>query len=377
MSPIFALIIAILALNAVSGTWTAPVKLMETHDHRLEVKSVYRDLSLTHLLVYNPNSCQHLAVAENGTIVSHKYFAITYGGVIRGAGDGKHLMMALDHHVTGGSAVVVNFTESSDGGKTWSPPVYAVKRGPLNKYLQDMLYIPSTGRVFIFFATDRKYELRMVTKPNNSVIFSGEMLVANSVYTAPHAAKVGYATLEGKGCLHLSYKNLSGHLVYTKSENNGISWSPPRKISEDKLSFISGILVSGPSVYIGFTTKGESPAVLEYSHDNGAHFAAVNITHDNAGREGDQGFAVCNDNKEGATLVSIFTEGDGKAEYAIWDTKGEMHPARRGHPYESVRGEITTAGTDCMMAAERRTVPAVVTVWENKHGYLYFATESA
>eukprot|EP01022_Parablepharisma_sp_SALTPOND_P014585 TRINITY_DN1998_c0_g2_i2.p2 TRINITY_DN1998_c0_g2~~TRINITY_DN1998_c0_g2_i2.p2 ORF type:complete len:209 (+),score=8.62 TRINITY_DN1998_c0_g2_i2:107-733(+) len=192
--------ISILALCLTAETkWTEPIQLLDiSHSYSVVVWSVYRDpvSSLNHVLVSENNEVQylHFALTDDGTVVSKSEFHDPgYGlaGVVKGANNGKNLFMALWSYMPGKRSAI-NFTESSNSGETWSK-AQSIALSSTDRWLQDMVYIRETGRLFVFFI-DQDFTLRMVTRSPGSSVFSKDLVIAEDALPNVQHAKVVYCT---------------------------------------------------------------------------------------------------------------------------------------------------------------------------------------
>ncbi len=388
--PVYSLFLILIMLFSFSNlTWSPPVRLLEFPGKNATVESVYRDpaSALSHVVISCGHGYHYLAVTDSGEIVHRADFTETfaaYRAVIRGAGDGRGLFLAFNHVVRISSvrtAVTVNFTESSDGGKTWTSPISILRETPSQrKNLEDMLYLPLAGRVFVFFTEYPAFDLRMVTRPAGGIVFSPEsVVVKDGVCYGSYRVKANFNLYQSKPIIHLVYKNCSvGNypMMYTRSSTNGATWTIPRVIegtdyATHVTNFVSSptLLLSG-GIYIAFTVGRNTPSRLAYSADFGINFSSpVRMSQKNSEPWATHGVAAC-----GGHVVSMCPTVDGNAEYALWNVS-EMTPRPQTHPYQGV-GRITGAGLDCRTERGRRNVSSFVTVGSRAGGALYFAANA-
>ncbi len=148
-------IFSLVMLSVSFANWTGPTLLLEARQwwHANVLTSAYRDpVSLTnHVLIHNESNDEtlHLAVDDQGAVVGKTVLGktCTPAAVIRG--DEKHLLAALAFRHGPGERTMINFTESMDGGRTWTP-VKWLALGEGESGLLDMVYMAETGRVLIF-----------------------------------------------------------------------------------------------------------------------------------------------------------------------------------------------------------------------------------
>ena len=107
-----------------------------------------------------------------------------YGLRIIGSGNGKNLYAVLEGTYKHGHFTDQDelFTESADGGRTWSPMI-PVPRKDMNDGCQRtgqcIIQVAETGRLFIFYHVDcriRSPVLSYVTRPPGSQVFTQEKL---------------------------------------------------------------------------------------------------------------------------------------------------------------------------------------------------------
>jgi len=346
------------------------------------VSSVYFDPKsrINHLIYGNhyEKKFMHIALTEEGIVLHNTTFVgpiLAEDAVIKGADDGKHLFIALKSDEN--EKYTVAFTESSDGGITWTSLSYILKEG-LRKYVQDMLYIEETGRLAIFFI-DEKHELRMVTRPQGSSIFSNEFLIARDAYNYVfNTAKATYTTDKNIQIFHLFYINSVGKLIYVQSRNIGLTWTIPKIIDKDEIDSIVQVTshknVPG-MITIAYSPNGNpSPARLIGSKDAGVTFSdPMQLTTKNVWRETNQGVAFCAA-KGTAILASFFGTYDEKGEYSIWKNS-ELKPALRAHVFETP--DIRNAGATCVVENNGMdfSINLFATRYFNAKWYLYYARE--
>ncbi len=222
------LLLAILAVSM--ATWVGPVKIRNSI-RSTRVESIYRDpTTLTNHLVYYENVfgyVYYMGVADNGTVLKTAYLGRSHymNGVIRGAGDGRRLFVALP--INNESDYTIQFQLSENNGKNWTSS-YIVKQDG-DKYFQDMMYVPSVDKLFVFFSTSPKGELRVVTSSGSHIQFSEETLVAPKAIFGYSKAKAAYGLWQGKPCLHVAFQNANFFEVMCTSLTSPSS--PPRPLS--------------------------------------------------------------------------------------------------------------------------------------------------
>eukprot|EP01022_Parablepharisma_sp_SALTPOND_P000227 TRINITY_DN100_c0_g1_i2.p1 TRINITY_DN100_c0_g1~~TRINITY_DN100_c0_g1_i2.p1 ORF type:complete len:435 (-),score=-4.57 TRINITY_DN100_c0_g1_i2:118-1422(-) len=288
-----ALCISLAIIYGVSAEWTAPVEIDQYSKDRLiysGVLDMYTDPSteITHVVNshYDDSVYQYVAIWPNGTIMHSTKFndslVSSLRAVIKGAGDGKRLYLAFhgSRRVYSSSYADVNFTESSDGGKTWSPMIHMPKENSndnLHRHINDMLYIKETGRIFIFYRRDEK-AVCVTTRSPGSSVFSLEKPVILSPSFQDNFRNIAatYNYWLSKLLVHVFIANTT-HLLYMRSSNNGISWSSPRVIAKDFVYAIHGVEADKvlPSAIALIYERYEEPApyALIVSKNYGDNFS--------------------------------------------------------------------------------------------------------
>ncbi len=376
------LVLGFLAISAHSK-WTQPTLLMWFKNF-IRLASVYRDpgSSLTHAIIQDEDEFKyiHLAVADSGTVVHKHAFQDRYGltAIIRGAGDGRRLYLALCYSPDKNNLITrgFNLTESLDGGKTWLAPVNFVT-DRIDRFLSDMVYMPKTGRIFVFFAIGPSNELRMASRKPGSAVFSPDTLVAKNVYSSYHHARAGYGLCGARECLHAAYVDAITELVmYTRSLDLGATWEAPKQLTDLNDAYAIVSLVSGPElgsgVYIYYDGKDMSSRMF-YSADSGSTFQPHLTVTKEATWWNPAGMAACGNGKVARRLVSLYSNGSYGLEYNYWDT-ADMKPKARETPYTNLYAQ--SAGVDCVVRSGMRSVSTFAThqcgrgCWK-----LYFALE--
>ncbi len=381
------LLFILLALTGSLAAWTNPV-LLFNHSAFISAESVYRDpvTSVSHAIVYESyvKEMLHLSLDDQGNVLYCTVFGKTYTSpaVLRGAGDGKHLFAAISFEYLNPSWHSVNFTESSDGGKSWTVSSQIQLEGK-RKDLQDMLYVVETGRVFVFFENANK-EISVTSRAAGSTVFSVPTLVCKPGYTSfwfGYARATYSMATEGRPTLHVVYKAWAGNgdkLYYTRSSNNGATWSTGKSIERegDRVSSVVGISALGQRVYIAYDLATWNAHVrLLYTEDQGQTFApAMNISKADTPFAG-TGLVVCS-NKGKEAMAAFMVVRQDVVEYSVFNTKN-MQQTYKEH---AVGGkDFRSTALSCSVDAEKGIL-SVATFAEIRHNYrstLYFAVESA
>eukprot|EP01022_Parablepharisma_sp_SALTPOND_P020859 TRINITY_DN390_c0_g1_i1.p1 TRINITY_DN390_c0_g1~~TRINITY_DN390_c0_g1_i1.p1 ORF type:complete len:406 (-),score=3.55 TRINITY_DN390_c0_g1_i1:108-1325(-) len=369
------------------GTWIGPIKLVDTMGACIyRVLSIYHDpTTRVHHVLYNAASIEtfqrYLLVSDAGIVLNNITFSNAnwdFTGVIRGVGDGQHVYMAMTSYL-GSAKYAIKFTESTDGGKTWTTPSFIMEASSPDSYLQDMLYIAETGRVFVFFY-EKNYKLKMVTRPPGSNVFSKPILVASNIYPPIQMqmnAKTVYSTLMDQQILHLFYANYNGRLAYMRSTTNGATWSP-KLVPDDSLTHISAALINpkfSETIYVSYTSRGNRPAKLIKTEDHGITFTEPKpITKHHVHSATKEGLAICG-TKSSIKLATFFTTTSFIGEYSWVDSK-TLEPFNRPHPF--TEPEIYTSALDCNLNLEKSqlSVTIIAARYVDNKADLFFAKET-
>ncbi len=373
-------------IQSTHSAWTGPVQLFEQAGY-LEAESVYRDpvSRISHLLIYNESSWQtvYLAVNESGAVLystilgrkSHGRLAIIHG-------EGKRLFVAISSWVNMDTYRTINLTESKDAGRTWTEP-FEVPIAGWEKQLQEMLYVPETGRLFLFWET-HECEIRVASRAAGSVTFTSQSLVAKLYYYGDtfQLARATYNLQAGRPIIHVAFMDdqFKASVYYSRSINNGVTWTARRKISdidssvERVVAFMSRP-ESGPRLYVAYSSEGWSdPAKLIYSDDFGQTFSSPVKISKNGTTHSLSGLSLCGTGETG-TIAGLMVTRENYLEYSTWNTvtmKGNYKD------YPLAGNNFYTAITDCVVDTARSLVN--VTTFTGVHrdyrGSLYFVGES-
>ncbi len=375
------LIFAISLLFAsVQSKWTATSLLEDFGGNAAKIMAVYREPNspVSHVIVGARGLVQymHLAVTDEGAILYKTSFReqMALNAVLRGAGDGKRLFLAVHH--SAGYRQVVSFCESADFGRTWTPRS-RVASDDEDKYLADMVYERETGRVFVFLTTRDSLELRVVSRAPGSVAFSAETKLADlGSPVESNEARAGYTAKPQQNAyyVHVVYVGTTfGALMYLRSQDNGATWSVPREIAGGAKAFqVSQVLGTSEAIYVSYVS-GEGLGMLLYSTDHGATFSKpITLVTKNT-PENSAGISECA-GKKGLLATFVPRKLAGPA-YALWNT-ATMKPEIRATPYDGLT-DVTYAGVTCVMDTDgtRKTTTTTV-IHENAAYQLLVAVES-
>ncbi len=357
-----------------SCRWTAPVRLLNFTRPGFVV-STYRDpvSSLNHVVAAQDKGryYSYLAVADDGSVIYQEDFYAIHvslsGAVIRGADDGKHLLMAYLRCAADPRDCSALLIESSDSGKTWKKTGQSALG--FNFAVQDLVYDAGwTHLVMSHFTNLNAYS----RGPGRSFDSFGKSIAKVSSPSALQAR----ATFTSAAVHVISISNKNGELTYTASRDNGTTWTPARRMNEaGTASAILAAATAGNSIFFAYTPKVGGSAMLIRSDDSGRKFEKpVEITKKSVTALG--GLAAL---ASPAVLVGLFPVDGGKElEYTIWTLPG-MKAHYKAHPFAAVvAGKMVGAGVACAADKEGLKVGAFVvgTGQTDNKSALYFSVET-
>lgn len=326
-------------LESAISSWSDPVTVFESqYLDGCRITSYYYDPSskISHVFFVEglPGKNYYYALDENGNKLYSTVFTDSYGawsGIIKGSDDGKSLFIAMQGYRKVGIRMLsdVNFTESKDGGKTWSPVITTPHKSgsdETNRLLGDMIVQKQTGRIFIFYGLYESKELGMVTRTPGSTIFSQEVIIEKQII--PEDITAAYTTSGSTTTLHLFY-GVSNALRYTQSTNNGNTWEYPENVltylyPHHYQAFVNQAY--SDNVYVGVFEGTPSKAALMISKDSGETFKkSVYVTEQESNTDWNQmGFAVCGSKSVPfvASMVVTYKNNQRNPEYSWVDAAG-------------------------------------------------------
>ncbi len=287
--PILIPLACLLVLPHAAATWSLPVKITENRMFMggIEILSLYRDpaSSVNHAFVSVGTDSStirnhyYVAIADNGTVIYNTSFSVKSqrAASIRGVGDGKGLFL-----VYSSGAANLMFSESSDGGENWSLARNIAEDVYLDyKLLGDMIRVDS-GRLIVFLIHKVQVTeayIKMLSRPTGSSVFSKESIVSSDVGYNDERPVAAYGYRGGKLRLHVAYIRSDGSdtaVVYTYSDNNGVSWSKGRDLDgTTEVASINYMKGFGSHVYIAYQLSFRRANLLQLAHstDFGATFS--------------------------------------------------------------------------------------------------------
>ncbi len=379
--PLLSLLLLLLVPHAAT-TWSAPVKIVESSKYNaITILSLYRDpvSSMNHIFVTvgarASNFHYHMALKDDGTVLYKTSFVMTSHDVasLRGSGDGKGLFL-----VYSSGAADLMFSESSDGGENWSDVKNIVEDVDSEyRLLGDMLRVDS-GRLFVAFmhkVRDNEIYIKMVNRPTGSSVFSKESVIASDSgnnYQGPAAA---YGYRGGKLRLHVTYVRPDDDvptIVYTYSDDNGVSWSKGRNLDgttgTSRINYLKSV---GDHLYLSYTISS-SQLQLVHSADFGATFGPPQMFYARKPLT----LATCN-TKNYKKLASLRPAVDSKIEYATWDPATLKSRDAKNITLPEVYC-VTDTAIDCVVDVKKnlRKIVAFITTSCNANK-LYISVDTA
>jgi len=366
--------------------WDKPVLLNEfSHQFYAFPSTVYYDpvSGVNHILYADDsyNFYWYAAVSDEGKVLYEKYWnvknmAIT--GLIRGPKDGKHLYLALA--IIEKNIHKISYTESDDNGKTWAPLIDIYGTNITNNIeLNDMIYIKETGRLFIFYYEEETQSIYAITKPPGSSLFSAPMFVCKSRATFKFfISRVTYNDINGRHILHLFFL-YDTTVFYTESFDNGLEWTPPKKVSGNHEVSLICQAVSDKTkgtnlVSVSYTIwEKTSPAKFVYTQDFGSTFSSeFNLTDIGVNYYEAVHAMTMFGSKASPLMATFFATQDLQAEFAIWTLKDSIVKKKMDHPFAT--GLIRSEGLDFVMVNENEfKISAFVTGFKDQKCQLWFA----
>ncbi len=322
LSILVSLLSLLLLVPHAATTWSAPIKLIEKEGSwRIDIHSLYRDpvSSVNHIFIsISTIYYYHMALKDDGTVLYKTGFDMIRRCTVSllGAGDGRGLFLVYSSDSTD-----ITFSESSDGGKNWSDlRNIADHDSNYDKLLGGMVRVNS-GRLFVIFASrvqDKVSHIKMVSRPMGSSVFSKESVVATDVHSDYLDSVVAYGYRGGKLRLYVAYLRYgydNSTIVYTYSDNNGVSWSKGRDLDGTmgtwKINYMKSV---GEHLYISYRLFHSTVLQLVHSSDFGDTFGSpqeFNV-------EKQMELATCS-TRNYKKLAGLQHSGSTNFKYATWD----------------------------------------------------------
>lgn len=280
------ILVAICFSNLVFGAqWTTPTKIYEdTLEKDINLVSAAYDPSsqTTHAFVIIPEKRRHVyfKMSNTGELLRDYTFVVDgppKSAILKAAKDGRNIYVAYIFEFENKREIM--FDESMDLGQHWGNWQVPVRTYDM-AYILDMVYITSSVRLFIFYNMRSTNQLRFVTRPLFSKIFSQEYILDFDIANDTLAGKFTYNSKDGIAILHGFYKNSQNKLIYIKSADNGVNWSTPKEICADSIIYGITNANANPKIPDKITVTfiqadAENNYSLKFmaSNDNGEHFS--------------------------------------------------------------------------------------------------------
>ncbi len=372
-----------LCLLQAAARWAGPVAFADRYNsYGALINAVHHDLATSRVhLVYTDlrwSAYIHKLFSLDGTAVWESVIIPSgdaSNAVLRPLG-GERLSLAFRSRTFNSARRdTVYLAETRNSGKEWTMN-NVMEQDQKDRKMEDMIYVNETGRTFVLF-TNEKGEMWFVSRAAGAKTFSSERLIVPGVTTAMYlyAARATYTMLRGNvPRLHVLFREaVGGRMMYTRSDNNGVTWTVPRKVSGmDAVEYITNVFAAENTFYAVYTVY-KGPARAIFSKDQGETFASpLAVTTKNAAFQNvTAGFAPCQGRP--GTMASLFALEDGSLEYSTWDSELKTRKART---YAALpNGKATAVGIDCVVQAGEMSLTSFVTLRAEEHNYVYFARE--
>lgn len=301
----------LVSLLAVSAAWSTPMRLSdETHDATFPEMYIDPMSKVTHTLwIDHVGDNFYLAysrVLSNKTQSKPIYLDTEHRvrlSHIIGEGNGKHLMVAYDAKRSQGDKLdcaaaspqacyEIFFTESLDGGKTWTKSVMIQhdnvndvkdRKGPRITYVKENKVVALTYWCNGPMAFSKRDDSGSFSK-ETLFLFSQKTAYQNIVYTLK---RVGSANVPVLHFFFVNWTYPEENLMYSQSANLGNTWSTPKRIAfykhvQNTDSFFRPNVVVDESIVKGTIFASfvlDKKAHLMYSSDSGETWSAAIPTH--------------------------------------------------------------------------------------------------
>lgn len=356
-------VIFIFFIIGVWSIWNNPVSLY-SDKNKFFVKDIYTDPSDgTHHILYTiPFSeainCLHVdskgKEIRTKTLMLEKKNEISKARIIGlGNGDNFYILIMAFRPCEDYSCYDQYFTETDDGGETWSP-IIRVPRDNMNDTCHrygDSILVES-NRIFIFYHVDCPPELAQiyyVERKNGSNSFEKE----RSIYKSKEYNQVRpsitaeFSVADKKKIIHLFWGNFAEKwpVMAMHSEDNGNTWSEAIQINGS--DFYAGFLMLSStsnrkitSTVIGaYAASPASTLRLFYTKDNSKTFDIIK------GTENNQIFttwdyrpislAICG-SKTSPMLFLLSEISESVYVYSDWDINTMKKISEKRRPFEKV-----------------------------------------
>lgn len=383
------------------ASWSDPLTLVRTDGSLATAYDIYTDPStgLRHaIFVSGDFSVLHYWQIDNENKVllkidfgDPKMFAVGFSRIV-GAGDGKSLYVVIGAFRKGEKQLRDKwYTESQDGGKTWTPLIRVPREDMNDDFERDdarIILIQNSKRVFIFYTRYKGLALfgsiSMVTKPHGSSVFSKEQDIYRGGITRSPELSSEYTLENGQPVLHvfLSVYSPETSFVYLNSTNNGIDWSFPIQINNtqglDHVPMLETVSDSKITQIVAGLFKTRSKALKLFFKKGNGDFKVIpgsNRQVQWVGHFNDYAdMAICGEDKN-RMLFLLFDEAtdDGGFNFAVWDLDKMTYKVEKV-PYEL---NYVTSGVrlSCYMNQDKKIIlSALHGIVKDNNGYVLLST---
>eukprot|EP01022_Parablepharisma_sp_SALTPOND_P034413 TRINITY_DN91699_c0_g1_i1.p1 TRINITY_DN91699_c0_g1~~TRINITY_DN91699_c0_g1_i1.p1 ORF type:complete len:468 (+),score=-15.64 TRINITY_DN91699_c0_g1_i1:156-1406(+) len=291
-----------------------------------------------------------LNVVLEKNITTPVVMQFAFSSKILGKGDGKSLLLCVNGAALHSSADIY-CSESTDSGTTWGKfwTIPRDSQDKLSRSYPSILYIPETGRFFIFYYL-RENKLAFVTRAAGSSVFTNERVIYNDPQFTQLTENLAssYSYVDRLMIVHLFWINVDSakqrYTYYMNTSNNGVTWSGPIQLNDEtpeKTESLGAVGVPSVSDKVVLTYKKtgyDSPLKMQY------YTAKIkNWSEPLAFTESEQdiyqweyktnSMAICG-NTAHPYLIALSQTEHTFMEFSVWDLK-RMNAERYSHPFST------------------------------------------
>lgn len=356
----FALVIASQA------SWTSITTLL-TRNPKIDCKtsSIYVDPTndISHILFVDTfnNIYFYFAVSPNGKALYQANFTdpeYAWKGIIKGSGDGQHIYMALQmtRSVDNKYYSDIKFTESSDGGKTWSELItipHKEKNDAISRFIGDMAYVEETDSLYIIYGLIEKSEIGMVMRKGH-MEFVPETIIIDNAKLGHNLGFTYTIDANKKITLNLFFIS-SSSLYYSNSQDDGKTWITPKLVTSKVEDFLLGGIGNKAiteNLFAVFQPIRTDPHQFVATKDMGKTFTNPKDLISTNAIKGNReiGLAVCGTTSTPLLIAFVFGVDYNRntLTYIWWDADKMVSKGKHSHPFEdySVNSIAVACQTD-------------------------------